>query len=94
MSRHHRKTSTREWERIRGKVFARDGRRCRKCKKAGRLEAHHVVQLAQGGTNDMGNLMTLCRDCHMRHHEQDTPINQVPGSRDWRPMIEELSNGI
>jgi 5-methylcytosine-specific restriction protein A len=27
-------------------------------------EVHHVLPLANGGTNDEGNLMALCKSCH------------------------------
>ena len=60
--------SARQWERIRREVFERDGYRCQKCGKAGRLEAHHVVHLAAGGGNAVENVQTLCRGCHIAHH--------------------------
>ena len=46
MSRHHKATPAREWEGIRQKAFAEQGRRCGKCGKAGALEVHHVKELA------------------------------------------------
>ena len=43
---------------------------CEQCKREGRLtpaeEVHHIVPLADGGTNDAGNLMALCKSCHSR----------------------------
>ena len=43
---------------------------CEQCKCEGRLtaaeEVHHVVPLTNGGTNDEGNLMALCKSCHSR----------------------------
>ena len=52
-------------------MFERDGYRCQAtgCGKAGRLEAHHVVHLAKGGSNDPANVQTLCRDCHIAIHK-------------------------
>lgn len=32
----------------------------------GRWECHHVVELADGGTNALENLRALCLDCHGR----------------------------
>ncbi len=29
---------------------------------------HHIVPLSDGGTNDAGNLMALCKACHSRVH--------------------------
>ena len=41
---------------------------CEQCKCGGRLtpaeEVHHILPLANGGTNDVGNLMALCKSCH------------------------------
>ena len=41
---------------------------CEQCKSEGRLtaaeEVHHILPLANGGTNDEGNLMALCKSCH------------------------------
>jgi 5-methylcytosine-specific restriction protein A len=43
---------------------------CEQCEKEGRLtsaeEVHHILSLADGGTNDAGNLMALCKSCHSR----------------------------
>ena len=86
MSRHHRETPTRAWERIRKRVFERDKRRCRECGAAGRLEAHHMLSLAEGGTNDLSNLRTLCRNCHIGTHR---PKPKGPKG-EWAKMIKEL----
>ena len=71
MSRHHRFSGMAKgpaWDRQRRQAFDRDGRRCQTCGRPGRLEAHHVVALDHGGTNDMFNLKTLCRACHIKIH--------------------------
>ena len=68
MSRHHKATPAREWEGIRQKALAEQGRRCGKCGKAGRMEVHHKVELQRGGTNAQSNLLVLCRDCHIAAH--------------------------
>ena len=83
MSRLHRQTHNREWERIRTQVFERDGHRCADCRRAGRLEAHHMLELHRGGTNDLGNLKTLCRSCHIAVHRR----KEDPG---WAGMVKEL----
>ena len=56
------------WRRLRLAVLHRDRYRCQKCNKAGSLECHHVVSLEAGGTNDLSNLETMCRRCHIDHH--------------------------
>ena len=67
-------------------MFERDGYRCQQCGKAGRLEAHHVLHLASGGSNDLDNLRTLCRGCHIAVHKP-TP---TAGQAEWERMVKEL----
>lgn len=32
-------------------------------------EVHHILPLADGGTSERPNLISLCRSCHMKAHE-------------------------
>lgn len=44
---------------------------CEKCKKdksITSLNVHHIIALADGGTNDYGNLIALCTRCHDEWH--------------------------
>ena len=59
---------------LRDAVFERDGHKCVIC---GRgiidhviLALHHVIYRSQGGTNRMGNLVTVCTDCHTPENHQ------------------------
>lgn len=55
---------------IRAKVLARDGWtcQCEECAATGRVlvahEVDHITALADGGTDDLGNLRAINRDCH------------------------------
>ena len=51
---------------IREAVFKRDNYRCVNCGSTKNLEVDHKVPLANGGTNEMANLQTHCRDCNRR----------------------------
>ena len=84
MSRFHRRITSREWGALRRKVLDRDGWRCQTCGRAGLLECHHVKPLLEGGDNDLGNLLALCRDCHIRAHREIKPVNP------WDLAIAEL----
>lgn len=57
----------RAWKKIRDRHMA-EYPLCEMCKKQGRLaraeEVHHIKPLSMGGTNDDGNLMSLCKVCH------------------------------
>ena len=58
----------------------RDGFKCRVCKKqrtpsayrnsSKNLQAHHIKPRIEGGTDRLSNLMTLCKDCHDKHHSE------------------------
>ena len=87
-SRHHARLNRGRWRVVRKRVFDRDGWRCQGCGKPGRLEAHHVTPLDQGGAPfDLANLETLCRDCHIRHHQE---ANLSAAALDWRRFRDEL----
>lgn len=57
----------RTWKRIRDRYIAAHPL-CEQCEQQGRTtlaeEVHHIKPLSQGGTNDVGNLMSLCTPCH------------------------------
>ena len=64
---------------VRLAVMARDGNSCRSCgwhpgcidiQDRRRLEAHHVVRPEEGGTDEAGNLVTLCTTCHAGKHSR------------------------
>ena len=65
----HRRGYDRHWQRLRLIVLNAEPL-CRPCLAEGReVAAHHVdhvVALAQGGTNDLSNLVPLCHSCHSR----------------------------
>lgn len=48
-------------------IFQRDGSRCRLCGRSSEettLEVDHIHPVVRGGTNDLDNLRTLCRECN------------------------------
>lgn len=48
----------------------RDGYKCRVCKVETNLQVHHIKLKSKGGTDKLSNLMTLCSDCHEKHHKE------------------------
>lgn len=56
-----------EWRRIRNRYISRHPL-CERCEQEGRLtpatEVHHIAPLADAGTNDDENLMSVCKSCH------------------------------
>jgi hypothetical protein len=57
-----------DWEDLRRQALHRDGSRCGNCGGALNLHVHHIVPLSKGGSNQLGNLRTLCDVCHKRLH--------------------------
>lgn len=53
----------------RARILKRDRNRCVECGEVDRLQVHHIVAFAKGGSNDDDNLITLCVDCHIKKHE-------------------------
>jgi len=52
---------------LRIQVLIRDGSQCRICgrsKDEVPLEVDHIIPVAEGGTDELANLATLCRDCN------------------------------
>ena len=85
MSRNHAAISSREWERVRLQVLDRDHWRCTVCGRAGLLEVHHLVALADGGAAlDPENCVAMCASCHVAHHRHEVD----PGRREWLDAVE------
>jgi hypothetical protein len=60
-----RAASREEWAAIRELVLARARWCCQACGLRRRLEVHHVIKRAQGGSDfDLNALVALCRSCH------------------------------
>ncbi len=52
---------------LRYNVLRRDGFTCQYCGRTGQereLEIDHLVPVSKGGTNDIGNLQTACKECN------------------------------
>jgi len=66
-----------DWDKRRRRVYERDGYTCQSCGAQGgqagntELHAHHIKPISQGGSHKLGNLTTLCRNCHNQQHDHD-----------------------
>ena len=76
---------------LREAVFYRDGYKCRCCKKGIKkgaiLRIHHLGYRNGDRSNRMGNLITVCTECH-------TAANHKPGGKlyDWKPKVKPLKD--
>ena len=89
-SRHYAALDRKRWALLRLRVFTRDGWRCRRCGRAGRLEVDHIIPLHRGGDPyDPANLQTLCRGCHVEKTAGENTRFDPERDR-WRKLVEEL----
>lgn len=55
----------RPWRRKRELILIRDNYTCRVCGLTTKdIEVDHIINVAQGGTDDEGNLQAICIPCH------------------------------
>ncbi|MBF7693458.1 HNH endonuclease [Acinetobacter pollinis] len=55
----------RPWRRLKQSIHERDNWTCCECGRVThKLECDHIINTAQGGTDDESNLQSLCTDCH------------------------------
>jgi len=62
----------------RAKVLWRDNYQCQHCRSNNNLQAHHIRQRKDGGTNRVSNGLTLCEKCHDELHEGLWQLNIKP----------------
>ena len=66
-SRHQRGYGT-AWDKLRLHILQRDAYLCQACLKANRpteaTHVDHIMPKSIGGTDDEGNLQSLCQTCH------------------------------
>lgn len=63
-------SSNRPSPHARKRVKERDGGRCQACGSTVGLRVHHRQQVAEGGSHDPSNLVTLCVIWHAAVHRQ------------------------
>lgn len=75
----------RRWNRLKGKVFTRDGGRCVVCGHAlskGFWEAHHRRYRSRGGLDELCNLIAVCiHPCHRQSIHLD--VTGVAEANGW-----------
>jgi len=65
-----------EFASIRKLAKLRDGFMCVECGATDMLDVHHIVHRADGGSNSLDNLQTLCKACHAKKHEGE-PVARI-----------------
>ena len=94
MSRNHTQLYARRWARVRRQAFDRDGWRCTKCGRAGKLECDHITPLQREPCQDpydINGLQALCRTCHIEKTSRENRRPQTPAELAWRELVAELA---
>lgn len=73
-----RKAARRITSAERERIFQRDGNHCLLCGSASSLVIDHILPVASGGGNDVGNLRTLCRRCNAARNLPTPPWTAFP----------------
>lgn len=82
---------------IRPMIWKRDERKCKRCEVPVSLEECHIDHIKSGklGTNQLNNLRTLCRRCHvlrMDHRHQGMIAKALKDGiipPNWRELVWE-----
>jgi 5-methylcytosine-specific restriction protein A len=85
--------ATNRWRRVRFLAKRRDNFACVRCGSRNKLEVHHVkrVKDAPELAFDLGNLKTLCRECHARETERELGRAPDAAQTAWRHAVAELA---
>lgn len=69
------------WLEQRERALGRDGYQCCDCGESGGLHVHHIVFVSKGGGDELGNLESLCYECHYKRHPNSWNHLVVVGKR-------------
>ena len=62
---------SKEWQIVRRKRLQIDGYRCQMCGTGKNLQVHHISYEHLGQEKEIDDLVTLCKECHQKVHEED-----------------------
>ena len=74
-------------------VLTEAGYRCAvpTCRTILAIDIHHIVEVAEGGGNEPGNLLALCTTCHALFHRGEIARDSVYA---WKSMLVSLSHAF
>lgn len=68
----------RAWRKIKEQVHLRDAYTCQQCGIISlELECDHILNKAQGGTDDLDNLQSLCKSCHAKKTQRESQHQSI-----------------
>jgi len=86
------------WSTIRRKRLRQDDYTCQECgntRDDADLEVHHRTPVSEGGSHELENLITLCRDCHLDAHgweKNPKPRREFLTDREREVLVGEVTD--
>ena len=74
-------------------VLTEAGFRCAvpTCRTILALDLHHIIEVAEDGSNDVFNLLALCPTCHALYHRGTIPKDSI---KVWKGMLVSLNGAF
>lgn len=74
-------------------VLTEAGYRCAvpTCRNILAIDIHHIVEVAEGGGNEPGNLLPLCPTCHALYHRGEISRDSIFA---WKAVLVSLSHAF
>jgi len=74
-------------------VLTEAGYRCAvpTCRTILAIDLHHMVEVSEGGPNELGNLLALCPTCHALFHRGEIKRDSIHA---WKSMLISLSHAF
>ena len=78
---------------VKREVLAEAGYRCGNptCRQILALDIHHLVEVAEGGSNEAHNLLALCPTCHALYHRGDITRDAV---QCWKGVVVDMNHAF
>ena len=59
------------------KTYCKLTEKCQICNFCLFVDLHHIIPISEGGTNDIKNLICLCKNCHCMIHMKGYTLNEL-----------------
>jgi hypothetical protein len=93
-SKYRQFLNSENWKKAAELCKKRDGYRCRVCNGTERLSAHHRTYEHKGDElNHLGDLTTLCAECHTAFHQRVNPKLKEEFIQIDSAMVDRLQSG-
>lgn len=82
------------WEKIRQDAFNYYWNYCSNCWIAENLQVHHKIPRSLGWTDNINNLIVLCKDCHEEEHWYKFDDSQINSMKIASNKMKRINNAI